>query len=445
MRAETTRSSYMWTPAVQISNTTHGCLPNVAPAWSTTGSRRIHHVLRECVRPNCNGDHAIGWYIEVGSDLDSAAWVEAWNERDLLTGVQSPSGDSLRGQDFDMVVDRNDEVHVAFEVFHHQAFGDSSAYPAIGYKVKDRPSWAPDTAVVLSDTLTAGITHCFRRDHGPKLFLERGGDADTIHVAIPHDTDSSFCTTPEHWMVYTKKAVDTPDTGSAWPKETFATQGYAKHLSVGGIEMKGAGVRSVLRDSDGRVHMWGKQVFEVNPGDDTVLWRHFWGTPGQLGEAWQDTTSRVLLTDHQPDDFQGFVESVGCPRRRRQLEMYMASSLVEYAHLKDGSLTVKFKGQSFEHHSFQRTTLRGGERPPTRVEFHQGLVDEFNAKIGAGGLVVFGHGYLILVPKDRAKEEMDLVRSLAASGSLDAEALARSSVMNDAVRADITHAARSAE
>jgi hypothetical protein len=111
-------------------------------------------------------------------------------------------------------------------------------------------------------------------------------------------------------MVYTKKAVDTPDAGSAWPKETFATEGYQRHTQ-GGPTMLAAGIRTLLRDANGTVHMWGRQVFEENPGDDTVLWRHFWGKPGQPGGAWQDTASRVLVTDHQPDDFQGFAESGG--------------------------------------------------------------------------------------------------------------------------------------
>jgi hypothetical protein len=50
IRAETTRSSYMWEPAVQVSNTPHRCVPNVNPSWSKTGSRRIHHVFKECVK-----------------------------------------------------------------------------------------------------------------------------------------------------------------------------------------------------------------------------------------------------------------------------------------------------------------------------------------------------------------------------------------------------------
>jgi hypothetical protein len=286
----------MWTPAVQISNTAHGCTPNVHPSWSQAGSRRIHHVFRECLTDAvCGGSGAIGWYLEVGPGLDSAAWVSAWDSRHLLTGEQS-NGDSLEGQDFDMVVDRNDVVHVVHEVFNHQAY---PMEPAVAYKTKGMRSWDPDTAVVLSDTLTAGITHCPRRDHGPQLFLERTGDEDTIHVAIAHDTDSLSCTTPEHWMVYTKKAVDTPDTGSYWPKETFATEGFARHPATGGTTMIRAGISTVLRDSNGRVHMWGKAkpgCTLPRPGHDSVA--------ALLGDAAGDAGSRMAGHD-QPGASEG--------------------------------------------------------------------------------------------------------------------------------------------
>jgi hypothetical protein len=51
IRAETTRSSYMWTPAVQVSNTTYSCSPNVRPSWSRITPRRIHHLRRHSTTP----------------------------------------------------------------------------------------------------------------------------------------------------------------------------------------------------------------------------------------------------------------------------------------------------------------------------------------------------------------------------------------------------------
>ncbi|MGQ0722374.1 MAG: FlgD immunoglobulin-like domain containing protein [Candidatus Eiseniibacteriota bacterium] len=302
IRAETTRSSYMWTPAVQISQTTHGCAPNVDPSWSKTGTRRIHHVLKECAAPNaqgCGGEGAIGWYLQVGPTLDASAWAVAWSSRHSLTG----SG--LRGTDFDMVVDRNDTVHVVHEVWHHPAY-DMGAHPVIAYKMQGRRSWDPDTAVVLSDLLTAGTVNCLRRDHGPKLFLERTGAEDTIHVAVPYDRLPPTCPPDppfDHGVLYLKKdlATTTSDGGSAWADETFATEGYAKHLRLGGTEMKQAGVGSIVRDEDGDVHLWAAQTIEGQIAEpDTLLWRHFWGTPGASGAAWQDTTSRVLVCDLRP-------------------------------------------------------------------------------------------------------------------------------------------------
>ncbi|MGQ0723063.1 MAG: FlgD immunoglobulin-like domain containing protein [Candidatus Eiseniibacteriota bacterium] len=317
IRAESTRSSYMWEPAVQVSNTPYRCVPNVDPSWSKTGSRRIHHVFKECVNAagDCDGDSGMGLYLEVGPGLDASAWNSAWSARDTL------NSNGMGASDFDMVVDRNDVVHVVHEVFHHPAYGVGQI-PVIAYKMKGRRSWDPDTAVVLEDTLTAGTIECTRRGHGPKLFLEPGGDEDTIHVAIPYDnTDTVNCARPtppmHHAMIYLKKDVapTTPDTGGAWPNETFATQEYAKHNKVtinggGGIQMLGAGIFSLLRDSTGTLHMWGIQKLEATTGADTLLWRHFWGTPGEPETAWQDTTSRVLLKDDPP---LGFAESGGEP------------------------------------------------------------------------------------------------------------------------------------
>jgi hypothetical protein len=287
----------MWGPATQVTTSPDsGSRANVIPRWGEAGTFEIHHVYKGCLTQKCNGEGAVGFYLHV----DSTGWAAAGAAAYQFTGEQ-PSGETLRAQDIDMEVDSNNDVHVVFEVFRHDGIPDSvTTAPLVGYKHQGERSWDADTAIVVTDTTVAGRCVQKRRDHGPQLFIQRGSP-DTLHLAWP--SDRQICDPVDStWTCYTRKAVNGDDAG--WEKETFMTKAFAKVEKVwGDLTHVGAGPTTIIVDSTGMVHLWGRQYSEGYWGSqvclpparpDTVRWRHFWGTPPTSGLYWNDNWRTVF-------------------------------------------------------------------------------------------------------------------------------------------------------